>query len=95
MPEGDDLRVEAVANEVGYEDASFFGSLFRRKTGLTPAQYRIRFSSRASAEPQLNLNCRGAMPMFRSAPLFGHSWQLGRYKSGHFSRQLGGVSLLQ
>jgi AraC-like DNA-binding protein len=34
-----------VANEVGYEDASFFGRLFRRKVGLTPAQYRIRFSA--------------------------------------------------
>ena len=35
---------EAVADEVGYEDASFFGRLFRRKVGLTPAQYRLRFS---------------------------------------------------
>ncbi len=40
-----DLPVEAVANEVGYEDASFFGRLFRRKVGITPAQYRIRFSA--------------------------------------------------
>ena len=40
-----DLAVEGVANEVGYEDASFFGRLFRRKVGLTPAQYRIRFSA--------------------------------------------------
>jgi transcriptional regulator GlxA family with amidase domain len=38
-----DLSIEAVANEVGYEDASFFGRLFRRKVGLTPAQYRKRF----------------------------------------------------
>jgi hypothetical protein len=37
--------VEAVANDVGYEDASFFGRLFRRKVGLTPAQYRKRFRS--------------------------------------------------
>ena len=43
MLEGGDLPVEAVANEVGYEDASFFGRLFRRKVGLTPAQYRKRF----------------------------------------------------
>ena len=41
----EDLAVEGVANEVGYEDASFFGRLFRRKVGLTPAQYRIRFSA--------------------------------------------------
>jgi transcriptional regulator GlxA family with amidase domain len=40
-----DAPVEQVANEVGYEDASFFGRLFRRKVGLTPAQYRRRFRS--------------------------------------------------
>jgi transcriptional regulator GlxA family with amidase domain len=40
-----DLSVEAVAVQVGYEDASFFGRLFRRKVGLTPAQYRRRFRS--------------------------------------------------
>ena len=36
--------VEAVAEDVGYEDPSFFGRLFRRKVGLTPAQYRRRFA---------------------------------------------------
>ena len=45
MLETGDLPVEAVANEVGYEDTSFFGRLFRRKIGLTPAQYRMRFGS--------------------------------------------------
>jgi transcriptional regulator GlxA family with amidase domain len=40
-----DAAVEQIANEVGYEDASFFGRLFRRKVGLTPAQYRKRFRS--------------------------------------------------
>jgi transcriptional regulator GlxA family with amidase domain len=45
MLEGSDLPVEGVANEVGYEDTSFFGRLFRRKVGLTPAQYRRRFGS--------------------------------------------------
>jgi len=43
MLETSDLAVEAVALEVGYEDTSFFGRLFRRKVGLTPAQYRKRF----------------------------------------------------
>ena len=45
MLETTDLPVEAIANEIGYEDTSFFGRLFRRKTGLTPAQYRLRFGS--------------------------------------------------
>ena len=40
-----ELPIDAVANQVGYEDASFFGRLFRRKVGLTPAQYRKRFRS--------------------------------------------------
>lgn len=38
-----EVPVEGVAVEVGYEDASFFSRLFRRKVGLTPAQYRKRF----------------------------------------------------
>jgi transcriptional regulator GlxA family with amidase domain len=34
--ETSDEAVEAIANEVGYEDTSFFGRLFRRKVGTTP-----------------------------------------------------------
>lgn len=43
--ETSDLPIEAVASEVGYEDASFFSRLFRRKVGLTAAQYRRRFTA--------------------------------------------------
>lgn len=43
MLETEKAPVEAVAEAVGYEDAAFFGRLFRRKVGLTPAQYRRRF----------------------------------------------------
>jgi transcriptional regulator GlxA family with amidase domain len=39
------LPVEAVAVEVGYQDASFFSRLFRRRVALTPAQYRRRFGA--------------------------------------------------
>lgn len=45
MLEAGDLPVEAVAQEVGYQDAGFFGRLFRRKVALTPAQYRKRFGA--------------------------------------------------
>jgi transcriptional regulator GlxA family with amidase domain len=45
MLEATDLPVEAVAFEVGYQDTSFFGRLFRRKVTLTPAQYRKRFGA--------------------------------------------------
>lgn len=39
------LPVEAIAVEVGYQDASFFSRLFRRKVALTPANYRRRFGA--------------------------------------------------
>ncbi len=45
MLETSDLAIEAVAAGVGYEDPSFFGRLFRRKVGMTLAQYRLRFGA--------------------------------------------------
>ena len=45
MLETGDQPIEAIANEVGYEDAGFFSRLFRRHVNLTPAQYRKRFGS--------------------------------------------------
>ncbi len=45
MLESGSLSVEAIANEVGYEDAGFFSRLFRRHVNLTPAQYRKRFGT--------------------------------------------------
>jgi AraC-like DNA-binding protein len=45
MLESGEEPIEGIANEVGYEDAGFFSRLFRRKVGLTPAQYRRRFGS--------------------------------------------------
>jgi len=41
--------LEAIANEVGYDDAAFFGRLFRRSVNLTPAQYRRRFGGLRAA----------------------------------------------
>lgn len=43
MLESGNDPIEAIAVEVGYQDASFFGRLFRRKVALSPAQYRRRF----------------------------------------------------
>ncbi|HEY5801934.1 MAG TPA: helix-turn-helix domain-containing protein [Burkholderiaceae bacterium] len=54
MLEATDLPIEAIANEVGYEDAGFFSRLFKRAVNLTPAQYRKRFRSlRRALEPAL------------------------------------------
>jgi transcriptional regulator GlxA family with amidase domain len=41
--------VEGISVAVGYEDASFFRRLFRRRTGLTPGQYRRMFQPIAQA----------------------------------------------
>jgi transcriptional regulator GlxA family with amidase domain len=36
--------VQAVCSKIGYEDIAFFRSLFKRHTGMTPAEYRERFA---------------------------------------------------
>jgi transcriptional regulator GlxA family with amidase domain len=41
--ESSDRSVDDICFEVGYEDPSFFRRLFRRRTGLAPAQYRRMF----------------------------------------------------
>ena len=45
MLERDRASVQSVANAVGYEDVSFFRSIFKRETGMTPAEYRTHFAS--------------------------------------------------
>ncbi len=35
--------IEAIAEQLGYEDASFFNRLFKREVRITPAQYRRKF----------------------------------------------------
>lgn len=45
MLETGDAPIEAIANEVGYEDAGFFSRLFKRQVNLSPAQYRKRFAT--------------------------------------------------
>jgi transcriptional regulator GlxA family with amidase domain len=46
MLEESDFNVDTVMNRIGYEDASSFRRLFKKKTGLTPTEYRNRFSRR-------------------------------------------------
>lgn len=40
--------VQEVGTTVGYEDAAFFRAVFRRETGMTPAEYRERFGRRGT-----------------------------------------------
>lgn len=48
------LPIQHVSERIGYEDVAFFRSLFKRHTGMTPAEYRSRFAP-------LNLR-RGDLP---------------------------------
>jgi len=41
------IGLEVVSQRVGYTDASTFRQLFRRKTGLSPSDYQLRFSRAA------------------------------------------------
>lgn len=41
--ENEQTPVDEISVDVGYEDPSFFRSLFKRRTGLTPSQYRRMF----------------------------------------------------
>ena len=41
--EGEQMPVDKISIEAGYEDQSFFRRLFKRLTGLTPSQYRRMF----------------------------------------------------
>jgi transcriptional regulator GlxA family with amidase domain len=36
--------IQVVSSKIGYDDVAFFRSLFKRHTGMTPAEYRSRFS---------------------------------------------------
>lgn len=47
--EAGEQAVEAISAEVGYEDASFFRRLFRRRTGVSPSDYRRMFQPVARA----------------------------------------------
>ena len=46
------LPVDEISFDVGYEDASFFRRLFKRRTGLTPSQYRRMFKPIFTASVQ-------------------------------------------
>ena len=46
------IPVDEISVEVGYEDPSFFRRLFKRRTGLTPSQYRRMFQPVFSASAQ-------------------------------------------
>ena len=44
LERGGGISVQEVCTRVGYEDTGFFRQLFKRHTGLSPAEYRSRFA---------------------------------------------------
>ncbi|NEZ04193.1 helix-turn-helix domain-containing protein [Wenzhouxiangella sp. XN201] len=52
MLESGNHSVDAVAQEVGYEDAAYFSRLFHRQVGLSPGHYRRRFQGLRAALAQ-------------------------------------------
>ena len=44
-----------VASMVGYEDASYFARAFKKRTGMTPPQYRRQAGQKAKADPEAGL----------------------------------------
>ena len=44
LERGGGISVQEVCTRVGYEDVAFFRQLFKRHTGLSPAEYRSRFA---------------------------------------------------
>jgi transcriptional regulator GlxA family with amidase domain len=44
MLERDAKPIQSISSEVGYDDVAFFRSLFKRSTGMTPAEYRAHFA---------------------------------------------------
>jgi transcriptional regulator GlxA family with amidase domain len=50
--ESTDRAVDEIGFAIGYEDASFFRRLFRRRTGVAPARYRRLFQPIHRAAPQ-------------------------------------------
>ena len=43
MLERESAPIQTVSSSVGYDDVTFFRSLFKRETGMTPAEYRANF----------------------------------------------------
>ncbi|PZU58095.1 MAG: AraC family transcriptional regulator [Sphingobium sp.] len=44
MLEKDNASIQSIATATGYNDVAFFRALFKRSTGMTPADYRAHFA---------------------------------------------------
>lgn len=53
MLENDRASVQSVAAAVGYDDVSFFRTVFKREAGITPAEYRARFANQRVRQQEI------------------------------------------
>jgi transcriptional regulator GlxA family with amidase domain len=53
MLEQGEASIQAVSSNAGYEDLAFFRRLFKRHTGMTPAEYRSRFGKMSFRHAEL------------------------------------------
>lgn len=52
MLEREGSPIQTVSSAVGYDDVSYFRTLFKRQTGMTPAEYRDRFAAFSVRQPE-------------------------------------------
>jgi AraC-like DNA-binding protein len=48
--ERSNASIQVVSTKIGYEDIGFFRNLFKRHTGMTPGEYRDKFSQMSGSE---------------------------------------------
>ena len=54
--------IQSISSEVGYDDVAFFRSLFKRITGMTPAEYRSNFAPlNIGGRQAIEMHCREAV----------------------------------
>jgi transcriptional regulator GlxA family with amidase domain len=84
--ESSELPVEEVSGEAGYEDASFFRRLFRRRTGLAPTDYRRMFRGSGGSQPPMAMRASVPPPARGSSTSVPASPKQSRRRSATFAR---------
>jgi transcriptional regulator GlxA family with amidase domain len=84
--ESSELPIDEISAEAGYEDASFFRRVFRRRTGLAPADYRRMFRGSSESQPPMAMRARVPPPGRGSSTSVPASPKQSRRRSATFAR---------